>query len=55
MTVLTIACVETLMRNSNILINVTDSYKDKINKLKNAGLLMKNEQYQPKSLTICMC
>ena len=34
-----------LIQLNNILTNVADSYNDKINKLKIAGLLMNNYQY----------
>jgi hypothetical protein len=44
-TILTIASVETLMRMNSIPSNSQDSYNNKIDKLKNAGLLMKNIQY----------
>jgi uncharacterized protein YjbI with pentapeptide repeats len=44
-TILTISSVETLMRMNSIPSNSEDSYNNKIDKLKNAGLLMKNIQY----------
>ena len=47
-TILTISSVETLMRMNSIPSNIEDSYNTKIDKLKNVGLLMKNEQYSNK-------
>ena len=45
--VLSMNSVEMLMKYNNIAINNTDSYNDKIMKLKNAKLLENNEQYVP--------